>query len=366
MGRGQAEACTVAEKGAGLGAVGISSWLPQPRLLIVRVWIPWECSVLTVMGNTGVLLGCLVLGLMHLSALGQQTGLQKGSTVETPGSQTWSPWLQHFAKGAGGPSPGTATALLLGPGSRGDMPDEEPAHPNITSKKVPGLGWSAGNLTLDKNTITSLLIKGSSDGSTAVSTKSDSVFKIVDENVTTDKQKGDAGSRTSVLFPGKPSDKIDLDAKQSSLLPDSKTSAHSPQRPAPQVQDTNLLLEEEELLVAAPLPTAHPRTGELYTGINASATPGGTHNLTKAGNGTLQHSMDSRTDRITDTRVLKGAVQQHKEGSVVQGSDGRQYRLKPGPPGPIGPAGKPVSDHPSICLSRSRISNEIFIKPWLA
>lgn len=83
MGRGQAEACTVAEKGAGLGAVGISSWLPQPRLLIVRVWIPWECSVLTVMGNTGVLLGCLVLGLMHLSALGQQTGLQKVGTVTT-------------------------------------------------------------------------------------------------------------------------------------------------------------------------------------------------------------------------------------------------------------------------------------------
>ncbi|RXM92423.1 Voltage-dependent N-type calcium channel subunit alpha-1B [Acipenser ruthenus] len=225
------------------------------------------------------------------------------------------------------------------------MPDEEPAHRNITSKKVPGLGWSAGNLTLDKNTITSLLIKGSSDGLTAVSTKSDSVFKIVDENVTTDKQKGDAGSRTSVLFPGKPSDKIiDLDAKQSSRLPDSKTSAHSPQRPAPQVQDTDLLLEEEELLVAAPLPTAHPRTGELDTGINASATLGETHNLSEAGNGTLQHSMDSRTDRITDTRVLKGAVhQQHKEGSVVQGSDGRHYQLKPGPPGPIGPSGKPGS-----------------------
>ncbi|KAG2455591.1 CO1A2 protein, partial [Polypterus senegalus] len=158
----------------------------------------------------------------------------------------------------------------------------------------------------------------------STSTKSDPASKLLDENVTTDKLKGDTRSS-----PSKPSGSVlDVDKQLSSTgFTGSKTATEDlGHKMPPQVPDTSLLLEEE--LLVAPLLPSTPR-------------PAAKEAESKKGNFS-RSGQQPEEGRVAPIGVPKSVpYQQGRKDTMVQGVDGKMYHLRPGPPGPMGPAGKP-------------------------
>lgn len=145
--------------------------------------------------------------------------------------------------------------------------------------------------------------------------------KLLDENITTDK-KTDSNGGTIFQFPGKPSDSLtELDGespiKKPSLgiseLPgifsDGMTSG-----------DANVT-DESPIIISGPSGKGFPQNGRSVTS-----------------NQRAKHFND-----LVDRVYSHLWTLTPREGRLVQGSDGKSYRLVRGPPGWMGPPGEDVS-----------------------
>lgn len=120
--------------------------------------------------------------------------------------------------------------------------------------------------------------------------KPDSTFKLLDENITTEKSSLDKG------FPRKPVNNTSTDPDVPSILKKPSAGKNS----SPKDPDCNLLKEGDETVTSVPV---SPNTSTYRTNENC--------------------------------RIVPKVVVTDGTGGLVQGSDG--------PPGPMGPPGKPVS-----------------------
>lgn len=180
--------------------------------------------------------------------------------------------------------------------------------------------------------------KGSQEG------KHESSSKHLEENITTDKEKTDAGGRGVGLFPGKPSGDIviDLDTgttpkKPSAGLPVPKIST-DPEHP-----DSNKLreeVEEERHRTSSGTPYAPTSEPHVRTGTEERRST-----TTQSSRGSLPD--DERPGTVTIVS---------RDGDMVVGSDGSTYRLQRGPPGRMGPPGKEVRCPIPPCVLRVSIS----------
>lgn len=151
--------------------------------------------------------------------------------------------------------------------------------------------------------------------------------KLVDDNITMDK-------KADSLFPGKTCDSIidpnvKSDSKKSSLgifelsgiFTDGVTS-----------EGLNIWTEATD--EASKL--AFPETHLMVSGPSGEALPPSWRSVTS------DHKAE-RVTKLVDKDDSHWQTIESKHGHLVQGSDGRMYRLLRGPPGLMGPSGKDVS-----------------------
>lgn len=153
--------------------------------------------------------------------------------------------------------------------------------------------------------------------------------KLLDENITTDK-KTDSNGGTISQFPGKPSDSL--------TEPDGESPTKKPSLGISELPgifsdgvtsgDANVTDETSN--------RAFPESHVIISGPSGKAFPQNWRSATS----------DQRAKHITE---LVDKVYSHwwtmtpREGRLVQGSDGKSYRLVRGPPGWMGPPGEDVS-----------------------
>lgn len=159
-------------------------------------------------------------------------------------------------------------------------------------------------------------LKGSQKG------KPDVLSKKVEENITTEKK---THSRTSSLFPKKPSDDIiDLDVGGSPKKPSLGVPSPPKIPSSPRTStESNRLREDLDLdtRTVSPAPHWNPTP---WTTLD--------HRTTKG-------SEDVQPDRERPWIVTIGS----RDGDLVLGSDGKTYRVQRGPLGRMGPPGPDVS-----------------------
>lgn len=163
--------------------------------------------------------------------------------------------------------------------------------------------------------------------------KPEQLSKLLDENITTDK-KTDSNGGTISQFPGKPSDSLtelggESAGKKPSLgiseLPgifsDGMTSG-----------DSNVWTEVTDETSKQAFPESHI----IFSGPSGKAFPQNWRSVTS----------DQRAKHITelvDKDYSHWWTIKRRDGRLVQGSDGKSYRLVRGPPGLMGPPGEDVS-----------------------
>ncbi|TKS84164.1 Collagen alpha-1(V) chain [Collichthys lucidus] len=154
--------------------------------------------------------------------------------------------------------------------------------------------------------------------------------KLLDENITTDK-KTDSGGRTSLLFPGKPSDNIiDLDIGSTTKKP-SVGFPVLPKIPSdPRTStDSNKLRGETDGSFRAVTATPHV----IISGVSAKAiVEEGRHITTD--HSTKHNGKQPHKERPGMVTIVS------RDRDLVLGSDGKTYRLQRGPPGRMGPPGQ--------------------------
>ncbi|EMP28413.1 hypothetical protein UY3_14502 [Chelonia mydas] len=241
----------------------------------------------------------------------------------------------------------------------------------ITGPGRPGVGKSelevAGNASDSITTVTSVPPSGRRDAQVAddnvilsqtsakvnrPASKKDHVSKSQDENITTDKLKGDTGSWTW-FSPSKPIDAI-IDLDNPSIF--SKVSAEVSQTAGSAGNIPRAPSSDSHRKVKVPV-------GEetLERPSKASLSP---EDAVKP----MQTSLDAE---VVPTEHNKGAVHQGKTDSEAKGSedhdlggvlwtatDGQQVRVKPGPRGPQGPPGLPV-ESPSLEVFKARLDKAL-------
>ncbi|MEQ2197181.1 hypothetical protein XENOCAPTIV_024850, partial [Xenoophorus captivus] len=242
-----------------------------------------------------LLLGCLLLDLKSLQLQGQRQQNRKNASQRREGSR----------------GDGTIQSRLNRKGSvgRGDVfvveEDTDLLDPIFQSGGVVNPQWKPSRNGL----------KGSQRGKPDVSSKK------VEENITTEKK---TNSRTSLVFPLKPSDNIiDLDVGGSPKKP-SLGIPLLPKIPSyPRIStESNALIEEsaKETSTVSPATSQPPFTVQTTRPL--------VHRSKHEGEGS---EPDRERPRIV-TIVSR-------EGDLVLGSDGKTYRLQRGPPGRMGPPG---------------------------
>lgn len=148
--------------------------------------------------------------------------------------------------------------------------------------------------------------------------KPDVSSKKVEENVTTEKK---TDSRTSSLFPRKPSDDIiDLDVGGSPKKPSLRFPPKIPSSPRTSTESNKL---REDLYLETKTVSAEPHW---------SPTP-----QTTSGHRTSKGGRDLQPDRE------RPGIVGSRDGDLVLGSDGKMYRVQRGQPGKMGPQGPDVS-----------------------
>lgn len=156
--------------------------------------------------------------------------------------------------------------------------------------------------------------------------------KLLEENITTDK-KTDSGGRTSLLFPGKPSnDIIDLDIGSATKKP----SAGFPVLPKipsdPRTPTDNKLREETDERSRSVSPTPDVIvSGPATNGVVEEGTPI-----------TVDHRVE-HNGKLPDKERPGIVTIVSRDRDMVLGSDGKKYRLQRGPAGRMGPPGQEVS-----------------------
>ncbi|TMS08329.1 Collagen alpha-4(VI) chain, partial [Larimichthys crocea] len=154
--------------------------------------------------------------------------------------------------------------------------------------------------------------------------------KLLDENITTDK-KTDSGGRTSLLFPGKPSDNIiDLDIGSTTKKP-SVGFPVLPKIPSdPRTStDSNKLKGEMDGSFRSVTATPHV----IISGVSAKAiVEEGRHITTD--HSTKHNGKQPHKERPGMVTIVS------RDRDLVLGSDGKTYRLQRGPPGRMGPPGQ--------------------------
>ncbi|KAG9337345.1 hypothetical protein JZ751_028913, partial [Albula glossodonta] len=163
--------------------------------------------------------------------------------------------------------------------------------------------------------------------------KPGSASKALDENITIDKSKATGGA-----FPGKPvDDVINLDSASSSNGLKKKTPP-VPSRPRPDHPNSNRLREEElppstmPTLRPAPTPSSRPKSEVVMVTTRPSTSDPPTRRGHGARNGTSSPVGGANSGPVKVTP---------KDGDIVQGLDGKMYRVVRGPQGLMGPLGKP-------------------------
>ncbi|KAG6927299.1 hypothetical protein G0U57_010095, partial [Chelydra serpentina] len=221
----------------------------------------------------------------------------------------------------------------------------------ITGPSRPGVRRSelevAGNASDSIATLTSVPPSGRRDAQVAddnvilsrtsakanrPASKKDRVLKPQDENITTEKLKGDTGSRTW-FSPSKPIDAI-IDLDNPAIF--SKVSSEVSGTAGSSGNIARVPSSDSHRKAEAPV-----GEGTLESPSKASLSP---EDAVKP----MQTSLDAETE------YNKGAVHREKTGSEAKGSedhdqggvlwtaaDGQQVRVKPGPRGPQGPPGLP-------------------------
>ncbi|XP_066569337.1 collagen alpha-1(XI) chain-like [Amia ocellicauda] len=244
---------------------------------------------------------------------------------------------------------------------RGDvfLLEEDPILVTSTSAQISGPGRLGGKPEPDSADYQDVTLSSSGPpsravpkgGHNSVSGKSESTSKLQEENVTTDKRKQDSGERTRGSFPGKPLDDIiDLDSSTSSSSSSILTKKSSqgflegkgqdmphPRLPTPLDPDAKLMIEEELLLPLQATPPRDNSSGPGDAGTKQDV------NATSTGNSSVlqQHAEGQNKQRVAGSKELMGTVTlKPRVGAEVQGSDGRLYRLRQGPPGPPGRPGR--------------------------
>lgn len=159
--------------------------------------------------------------------------------------------------------------------------------------------------------------------------------KHLDENITTEK-KTDSSGRSSSLFPRKPSDDIiDLDTGKTPRKP----SVGFPELPKissdPRTStDSNKLREETDAQTRTVSPTpTHVITSDSLAKEIVDTTP-----HTSLFDDNIEHN-----SKHPDKKRPGIITVVSRDGDLVQGSDGKMYRLHRGPQGEMGPPGQEVS-----------------------
>lgn len=163
--------------------------------------------------------------------------------------------------------------------------------------------------------------------------------KLLDENITTEK-KTDSNRETVSQFLGKPSDSLtNLDVERSTKKPslgiselpgissDRMTSGDSNIWMEVTDESSKLAFPESHIINSDPSGKAFPQNGRYVTS-------------------------DPRAEHITklvDKDYSHWWTIKPRDGHLIQGSDGKSYRLQRGPPGLMGPPGEDVS--PSFIFS---------------
>lgn len=161
--------------------------------------------------------------------------------------------------------------------------------------------------------------------------KPDASSKHLDENITTGK-KTESSERFSP-FPGKPSDDIiDLDTDKTPKRPRVGFPGLPDISSDPRTAEDSTKLKEKTTTV---LPTSHVITsGSLPKDVvEKNATQITTH---------LDHIIE-HNNKLPDKKYPEIITIVSRDGDLVQGSDGKIYRLHRGQPGKIGPPGSQVS-----------------------
>lgn len=161
--------------------------------------------------------------------------------------------------------------------------------------------------------------------------------KHLDENITTEK-KTDSSGRSSSLFPGKPSDDIiDLDTGKTPRKP----SVGFPGLPKissdPRTSTESNKLREEtdaQTRTVSPTPTHAITSGSLAKEIVENDTTLNASHI----NDKIEHDSKQPDKKLPVIITIVST-----DGDLVQGSDGKMYRLHRGPPGEMGPPGQEVS-----------------------
>lgn len=153
--------------------------------------------------------------------------------------------------------------------------------------------------------------------------------KLLEENITTDKNT-DSGGRTSSLFPRKPSDDIlDLDIESATKKPVVVLPVIPKIPTDPRIDiDANKLWEETDEWSRSVSPTPVV----IISGPSAKGTPPATTDHRAKHNGKLPEK-----ERPGVVTIVS------RDRDLVLGSDGKTYRLQRGPPGRMGPPGQEVS-----------------------
>lgn len=157
--------------------------------------------------------------------------------------------------------------------------------------------------------------------------------KLLDENITTEKKTDSSRERES-QFLGKPSDGLtNLDVERSTKKPslgiselpgissDRMTSGDSNMWMEVTDESSKLAFPESHIIKSDPSGKAFPQNRRCVTS-------------------------DPRAEHITklvDKDCSHWWTIKPRDGHLIQGSDGKSYRLQRGPPGPMGPPGEDVS-----------------------
>lgn len=154
--------------------------------------------------------------------------------------------------------------------------------------------------------------------------------KLLEENITIDKNSVDSDGRISSLFPGKPSDDIiDLDIGGATKKPPVGFPA-LPKIPSdPEMfTDSNKLKEETDERSTSVSPTPH---------VTISGS------VVKEGRPVTTDHRAEHNGQQPDKERPGIVTFVSRDRDLVLGSDGKKYRLQSGPPGRMGPPGQEVS-----------------------
>ncbi|KAM7144509.1 uncharacterized protein RBU57_015648 [Macrochelys suwanniensis] len=299
-----------------------------------------------------------------------QESYTQGSKFTTSGSAVKPPLVWENPQENLRPSPNGSSLTSAPSTKRLSAEEEEEEEPlsieeegfellNSTYNKITGPGRPgvrrselevAGNASDSIATLTSVPPSGRRDAQVAddnvilsrtsakanrPASKKDRVSKPQDENITTEKLKGDTGSRTW-FSPSKPIDAI-IDLDNPSIF--SKVSSEVSGTAGSSGNIARVPSSDSHRKAEAPV-----GEGTLESPSKASLSP---EDAVKP----MQTSLDAET---VPTEYNKGVVHREKTGSEAKGSedhdqggvlwtaaDGQQVRVKPGPRGPQGPPGLP-------------------------